>query len=270
MPSDSLPPVPKPPLDGVRVVVTRAEHQAHGLADALAAAGAQVERLPLLAVLPPEDPRPLQHAARSLDGYAWVAFTSANAVRALLPLLPGGWPPGVAIAAIGGATAQALADAGAPATLVASRAQAEELAAELLPHLAAGQRVLLPQAADARPALGAGLRAPGVEVDAVVAYRKTLPPEAPARAAALFGDGPLGWVTFASPSAVRSFALLLEPRWSERRRTLRAASIGPVTSEALRALGVVPAAEAKGAADAALVRAIVAVVGTRRRQGATA
>ncbi len=258
--------MPNPPLAGVRVVVTRAEHQADGLADALTAAGADVERLPLLAVLPPDDPAPLQAAARALGDYGWVAFTSANAVRALLPLLPGGWPPHVAVAAIGGATAQALADAGAPATLVASRSQAEDLAVELLPRLTAGQRVLLPQAADARPALAAGLRAPGVEIDVVTAYRKTLPPEAPERTAVLFGDGPLGWVTFASPSAVRSFALLLEPRWSERRRTLRAASIGPVTSEALRALGVRPAAEASAASEAGLAAAVVAAASGRPRR----
>src|SRR5262245_22080898 len=89
--SDSFPPVANPPLAGVRVVVTRAEHQSDGLADALAAAGADVERLPLLAVLPPEDPEALHAAARAIDGYAWVAFTSANAVRALMPLLAGSW-----------------------------------------------------------------------------------------------------------------------------------------------------------------------------------
>ncbi|HEV8631148.1 MAG TPA: uroporphyrinogen-III synthase, partial [Thermoanaerobaculia bacterium] len=95
------------PLHGRRVVVTRAEHQAEGLAAALAAAGATVERLPLLAVLPPEDPAPLAAAAASLASYRWVVFTSANAVRALFGALDERWPDGVAVAAIGDATDEA-------------------------------------------------------------------------------------------------------------------------------------------------------------------
>jgi len=47
-------------------------------------------------------------------------------------------------------------------------------------------------------------------------------------------------------------------RWSDRRGTLRAASIGPVTSEALRTLALPPAAEATKASDEAMWPAIVA------------
>ncbi len=252
--------MPSLPLASRRVVVTRAEHQAQELVDLLTAAGADVERLPLLALLPPEDPAPFAAAARDLASYRCVVFTSANAVRALFGAMNNRWPDGVAVAAIGDATDAALrADAVLP-DLVAEESTAEGLLAALAPRLrrGPGERILLPQAADARPTLADGLRAAGHEVDAVIAYRKTAPPDARERAAAIFGDGPLGWVTFTSPSIARCFAGLFEPRWSERRRTLRAASIGPVTSEALRTLGVPPAAEASKASDEAMVAAIVA------------
>lgn len=248
------------PLAGRRVVVTRAEHQAGELVDLLTAAGAAVERLPLLALLPPEDPAALAAAAHSLADYGWVVFTSANAVRALFETFDDRWPNDVAVAAIGDATDAALrADAVWP-DIVAKDNSAEGLLGELIPRLrrSTGQRILLPQAADARPTLAEGLRAAGHEVDTVVAYRKTVPPDARERATTIFGDGPFGWVTFTSPSIVRTFACLFEPRWSERRTTLRAASIGPVTSEALRTLGVPPAAEAAKASDEAMVTAIVA------------
>ncbi|HEV8238759.1 MAG TPA: uroporphyrinogen-III synthase [Thermoanaerobaculia bacterium] len=254
--------MPTTPLAGRRVVVTRAEHQAGELVDLLNAAGATVERLPLLALLPPEDPAPLAAAASSLASYRWVVFTSANAVRALFAAFDDRWPNRVAVAAIGDATDAALcADAVWP-DIVAADNSAEGLLAELLPRLRyqPGERILLPQAADARPTLAEGLRAAGHEVDTVVAYRKTVPPDARERAAAIFGNGPLGWVTFTSPSIVRTFAGLFEPRWNDRRGTLRAASIGPVTSEALRTLGVPAAAEAARASDEALVAAIVAAV----------
>ena len=252
--------MPTPPLAGRRVVVTRAEHQAGELVDFLTAAGAAVERLPLLALLPPDDPAPLADAARTLGNYRWVVFTSANAVRAFFGALDDRWPKDVGVAAIGDATDAALcADAVWP-DIVAEDSSAEGLLAELLPRLRhqPGERILLPQASDARPTLAEGLRAAGHAVDTVVAYRKTVPPDARQRAAAIFGDGPLGWVTFTSPSIVRTFAGLFEPRWNERRGTLRAASIGPVTSEALRTLGVPPAAEASKASDEAMVAAIVA------------
>jgi uroporphyrinogen-III synthase len=257
--------VPSPTLAGRRVVVTRAEHQADELGEILMAAGAAVERLPLLALLPPEDPAPLAAAARDLASYRWVVFSSANAVRALFGAMSDRWPNGVSVAAIGDATDAALGAAAVRPDIVARESTAEGLLAELTPRLrrGSGERILLPQAADARSTLVEGLRAAGHEVDAIVAYRKTVPPDARGRAAAIFGDAPLGWVTFTSPSIARSFAGLFEPRWSERRRTLCAASIGPVTSEALRTLGVPPAAEASKASDEALVAAIVAHVGGR-------
>lgn len=250
------------PLAGRRVVVTRAEHQAGELVDFLTAAGATVERLPLLALLPPADPAPLAAAARDLASYRWVVFTSANAVRALFGAMDDRWPKNTAVAAIGDATDAALcADAVWP-DIVAEDNSAEGLLAELLPrlHRSTGQRILVPQAADARSTLAEGLRAAGHDVDAVVAYRKTVPRDARERAAAIFGDGPLGWVTFTSPSIVRTFAGLFEPRWSERRGSLLAASIGPITSEALRTLGVPPAVEAAKAGDEELAEAIVAHV----------
>ena len=76
------------PLAGVRVVVTRPPHQADGLCAAFAAAGANVLRLPMVDVVPPADPEPLLRAAASLGRYRWVAFTSANAVTALVSALP--------------------------------------------------------------------------------------------------------------------------------------------------------------------------------------
>jgi uroporphyrinogen-III synthase len=290
------------PLAGVRVVVTRAERQAGALAAALTAAGAEVEVLPLLVVAPPRDPAPLARAAAELRFYDWVVFTSTNAVHALLGALgraagavgtagmapAGGYaprpagatpphhavappatavlPPRLRVAAVGAATAAALRGAGVePAVVAAGKEQsAGGLLAILLRHLDCGQRVLLPQAADALPTLREGLLAAGIAAVAVVAYEKRLPPEAPRRATELFGERPIGWVTFTSPSAVHHLAGLFGAGWERRRGELRAASIGPVTSAELRRQGVEPAAEAVSPGDAELVAAIVAIVAAQR------
>ena len=79
-------PEPPPrPLAGLRIVITRAAHQSEGLAAAFAAAGARVELLPLLEVVPPADPGPLERAAAEIARFDWLVLTSANAVEALLP-----------------------------------------------------------------------------------------------------------------------------------------------------------------------------------------
>lgn len=246
-------------LDGLRVVVTRAEHQSDGLAAVFAREGALVELLPLLEIVPPADPRPLERAASELPLYDWVVFTSANAVEAFLPKVQGALAPRVRVAAVGPATAAALRSWGIEPLLEARRADAEGLSADLLPYVGRGSRVLLPQAADARSTLLEALSAGGAEVVAVVAYDKRLPEGAPRRAAELFADAPLGWVTFTSPRIVRSFADLFDD-WERRKTELRAASIGPVTSAELRRHGIEPAAEADRPGDEALVEAVERVL----------
>jgi uroporphyrinogen-III synthase len=277
------------PLEGVRVVVTRARHQAAETLEAFRAVGAEAVELPLLEVVPvaPGDSAALREAIREAFNYDWIALTSANAARAFLPcLLTGGQhggalEPGVdsafrpspgdteasreraipRIATVGGATAEAVRGLGFEVALVAEAPRAEGLLAALLPHLQPGDRILLPQADDARPTLAEGLRAAGHGVTVVTAYTKDLPPDAPARARELFLNGPLGWVTFTSPRTVEAFVALLEDLlqedWSRRQAELRALSIGPVTSSALRRHGIEPAAEAEEPSSAGLVGAMV-------------
>lgn len=245
------------PLAGVRVVVTRPAHQNPPLLRAFEEAAARAVPLPLLAVVPPDDPRPLERAAGEAERYDWAIFTSANAVRAFTQRLGGDPPAGLRAAAVGPATARALRDAGVEPALVAHRRRAEGLAAELIPLLSPGARLLLPQAADARPVLARSLLAAGMAVDTVIAYAKRACPKAPEKAAEVFGRGELGWVTFTSPRIAHTFAALFGDDWKARRESLAAASIGPVTSRALRHLGVVPAAQAEHPGDRELVEAVV-------------
>ncbi|HXE57527.1 MAG TPA: uroporphyrinogen-III synthase, partial [Gemmatimonadales bacterium] len=72
-----------PPLAGCRVVVTRAPEQARPLVARLEELGAVPLPCPAIRIEPPDDPAPLDEALRRIDRYDWVAFTSANAVRAV-------------------------------------------------------------------------------------------------------------------------------------------------------------------------------------------
>ncbi|HEV7669541.1 MAG TPA: uroporphyrinogen-III synthase [Thermoanaerobaculia bacterium] len=252
------------PLAGLRVVVTRAAAQATELTRRLTEAGATVISLPLIEVLPPADPRPLARAASELPLYDWVVFTSANGARALLDAAEGSLPTRLAVAVVGSATAAVLREAGIEPRIIATKGNAEALLADLAPHVA-HRRVLLPQAADARPLLARGLEAAGADLTFVIAYDKRLPPETPARAVDLFSSSPFGWVTFTSGGIARRFADLFGDAWPQRRAELLAASIGPVTSAEFRALGVEPAVEAVQPTDEALVAGIVGRVAVLSR-----
>lgn len=263
------------PLAGLRVVVTRPAHQAEGLCAAFAAAGAEVARLPMIAVEPPRDRAPLDAAAARLERYRWVAFTSTNAVRALADAAGGSLPGHLRAAAVGEATARVLRDLGVEPEVVAEDGTGASLAQDLAaadPELAEASQespLLLPLASDARPDLAEGLRRAGAAVEAVVAYDKRAPEGTADAARALFPPGrPLGWVTFTSPRIARTFARLLDciaddedrDGWPSRRTTLRAISIGPTTTATLRRLGVEPAAEAETPGDREMVEAMVRAV----------
>jgi len=235
------------PLAGRSVVVTRARAAAASLVAALEAAGASVVGLPVTAVADPADGgAALAAAAAEAGGYGWVAFTSATAVERFLGALPDVRSlGGVLLAAVGPATAAALAGRGLRADLVPAEYSAAGLVqamARRTPADPAGTRVLFPRAAEARDVLAPGLRALGYAVDEVEAYRTVVAGGAEGTTpAALDAAATADVVTFASPSAVRAYLEL----HGTRRRPPLAACLGPATAEAAAGAGfaVVVAAE---------------------------
>lgn len=107
------------------------------------------------------------------------------------------------------------------------------MAEGLLAEFPAGPgRVLLAQGDRARPVLAEGLRAAGLEVDRVVAYRTvTVAPEAGVLAEVAAADA----ITFASGSAVRSFVAAVG---AAATRPPLVVSIGPITTAVAEELGI--------------------------------
>jgi uroporphyrinogen-III synthase len=244
-------------LAGWRVLVTRQPEQARSLSDALAAEGALVVEVPLIAVLPPADVDALDAAVARVRELDWVAFTSANAVRAVAEacdrrgvarVLPLG------VAAVGPSTEQEIGRCFASATVAVrpgSDFRAEGLADAFRAVDLAGRRVLLPVSSKARDTLAEALRGRGALVDAVVAYRTVVPEDAPRRIAEALRAG-VDLVTLASPSAVESFA----DACPDRAAWPPAAVIGPVTADAARRAGFSVCAVAGEAGVQGLVDAL--------------
>lgn len=252
------------PLEGLRVLVTRAADQAGDLVERLRVAGAIPRVIPVIAIAPPADPAPLREALARLEAYDWLLFTSANAVRAL----PGDLGS-CRVACVGQATAAALAERGVRVDLVPERFVAEGLLEALRARLGAdlgGVSFLLPRAAEAREAVPEGLRAMGARVDVVEAYRTVPCTEGRAEALRLLREGEMDALTFTSSSTVRHFDALLGEAAAEARR-VPCVVIGPIAADTARALGYDVVAVAEPSTAEGLVRALERVSVRRRSPG---
>ncbi|OGS01673.1 MAG: hypothetical protein A2V88_10955 [Elusimicrobia bacterium RBG_16_66_12] len=202
---------------------------------------------PLIKTAPPRSWRALDTALRGLCRYDAVVFASATAVdvffdRAKTTMRKRPSPPPLT-AAVGPATAKALARYGWKPSVVPEDARAEGLAAAL--RLPKGSRVLLPRAERGREILPRLLRKAGARVTLVTAYR-TLADHDGRRALRQALSSGAQAVLFASPSAVESAACALgRERMKRAFLKIAAVAIGPTTASALQTCGVRPAAVSK-------------------------
>lgn len=250
------------PLEGSRVLVTRPPGQAESFARRLRALGAEPVPCPTIRIVPPEDPAPLREAARSVDEYDWVVFTSVNGVGRLAEALADEGRGaaalfGARVAAIGPATAErAREELSLDVEVVPEEYRAEALARALRRRAAGadegpppwpddeaggpgreleGARVLLPRAAEARAVLRESLRSAGAAVDEVAAYRSVAPDEADlSRARELIRSGDVDWLTFTASSTVRNYAAAVGTDTGGA----RVAAIGPITAGTAREVGL--------------------------------
>ena len=254
------------PLAGRTVVVTRARAQASELADRLRALGAAVVELPAIRIEPRIDSEEVKTAVANLHAYALVCLTSANGASLLFEAMEAQARDARAlaaatVAAIGPGTAAALRERGIIADVMPERFVAEALAEALEPVPIAGKPVLVARAAEARDVLPDALRARGAEVDVVALYETVAEaPDPEAAEAALDAD----YLTFTSSSTVRSFAAVLDDRRPTRPRVV---SIGPITTEAARAVGLDVVVEAERSDIGGLVAALVDDASAQRVAG---
>ena len=270
------------PLWGRKVVVTRAADRAADLTEALAEAGAEVVSLPVTVTRPASDGgSALTHMAGRMGTFAWVVFTSVNAVDHVFAHIRDARAfAGARVAAVGPATAAALAGRGVEADVVSPTGSAEGLVSALGPAAVLGPAaglgrptppggrleggdaggagaeakgatpaaVLLPRSEQADRRLPDALAGAGWVVVEVPAYR-TVPVAVDSDAAAAAAEADA--VVVAAGSAVRAYAeagLPISPAL---------VCIGESTAEAAREAGLVVSAVAARPEPAALVEAVI-------------
>lgn len=259
------------PLFGWRVLIPRTKEQAAPLTEKLSSYGAVPEEVPTISVEPPRTPQQLERAVKGLvtGRYQWVAFTSANAVKAVRERfeeygLDARAFAGVKVAAVGDKTAEAVRAFGVTPDLVPEGQQSSEGLLEVWPPydslLDPINRVFLPRADIATETLVAGLRDLEWEVDDVTAYRtvRAAPPPATTREA--IKGGRFDAVLFTSSSTVRNLVGIA----GKPHATTVIACIGQQTAKTAEELGLRVDVRAPKASAMALAEALAEYAGEQR------
>jgi uroporphyrinogen III methyltransferase/synthase len=223
------------PLFGRKILVTRAREQASELSDRLRSLGAEPIEFPTIRIADPDDDyAALDAVLPSLASYDWVVFTSANGVSRTFDRLTNQGKDArafgtVKIAAIGPATAEALAIRGIHADFMPTEFVAEAVLAQF-PESVEGKRILIPRAAEAREVLPETWRGQGATVHVVAAYQMERETEGAEAIRTMLANGELDAITFTSSSTVRNFVEALGEGYTVP-ETTKLIAIGPVTSE---------------------------------------
>lgn len=249
------------PLSGKRIVITRRREQSGGLREALRELGAEVVEIPTIEIRSPASWEPLDQAIQRLAEFDYLLLTSVNGVLSFLTRLRACGRDvhdlvGLQVGAIGPATAAELARAGVSVDFVPQQYRAEGLLDSLSNHDLRGKAFLIPRAKVARDLVPSVLIERGARVEVVEAYETVTPSYGPGEIDRLLRPRP-DVITFTSSSTVSNLSSLLgEGRLREALAGIALASIGPVTSDTVRRLGLEVSIEARESTIQGLVQAI--------------
>jgi uroporphyrinogen-III synthase len=175
-------------LTGLQIVITRPRTQAEPWAKELSALGAKVMTIPLMDIIPLEDPSQVQTIKNQIldfDHYQKAIFVSQNAVKYGVEWINNYWPQmpmGIDVFAIGETTASQLQDHGIRVTDLALTQTGPMDSETLLQSEAlqevADERILIFRGLGGRPQLGEVLAARGAKVDYCELYKRQLPTSA--------------------------------------------------------------------------------------------
>ncbi len=262
--SSAIDPCSVRPLAGRRIVITRAREQAAELRDKLAALGATVIELPLIEIVSEVDAAAGDEIFGEIATYEWLVFTSPNGVRFFFAEFFRRFRDiralgGARIAVVGPGTAKELTALHLDVDVMPK----EHVGGALVESLCEFEsienlKVLVVTGDRNRDAVVNGLTDRQAIVDQLPVYGTEDVDAGGTDAAADFRQHGADAILFASGSAVESFvkqASTLAPRAGAKRPL--AGSLGPVTTEAMRRVGLPVDSTAAEATMDGLVAAVV-------------
>ncbi len=239
-------------LFGKSIVVTRSRDQVSEFSEKLTCLGAEVIEFPTISIAEPDDFTPLDNEIKNIEGTDWLVFTSVNGVDSFFDRIFALGKDirdlkGVKICAIGPATSKRITDLHLNVDCKPPKYVAESIV-EALKSMGEikGNKFLMPRADIARSFLPEELKALGATVSDIVAYKTVIAEPRNLKILDRLKDGSIDIVTFTSSSTARNFVKIIGeeniPAISDKVRFL---SIGPITTETAKELGLNIAAEAE-------------------------
>ncbi len=243
------------------VVVTRPVAQAAGLVEALRTAGLEPIPFPAMEILPPRDWEAADRALHRLAHFDRVLFISANAVAGAfgrLAHLQIPFPAGLPTAAIGRATARALARHGLTGVLTPEGGHDSEalLRHPLFEPPLEGQEILIIRGEGGKELLARTLTGRGARITYAEVYRRERPTTDPTPLLERWERGEVQVVTATSGEILRNLATLLGERGRPLLRRTPLVVISPSMVQLARRMGVTaPVVQAAGPDDGSVVEA---------------
>ena len=209
-------------LNGLRVLVTRPEHQAENLSRLIEEQGGTAVRFPTLDIVARNDvDGQIKNTLANLGGFQWVIFISANAVNFALKANSGKIPRIISglclqnvglggFAAVGQSTAQAMKVVGLPVDLVPENGYNSE-ALLAMPQLqqVEGQNCLIVRGEGGHEQLATTLRSRGAEVSYLEVYKRVIPRIDSSPVVELLAQHSLDVITVTSAEALQNLSLML-------------------------------------------------------------
>ena len=231
----------KRPLFGENIIITRSRTQSSELKAKLVELGANVFEIPTIEVQPRQNEK-IDQQIKNIKAYDYLVFGSQNAVNLFFERLYSLGKDArslgeTKVVAVGSATAKSLESYGIKVDLVPERFTQESVAQLLKQNLKKEDQVLLIQGNLARDVLYTALKE-SYSVDTLVLYDTILNEDSKQRLKQLLNTEHIDWITFTSSSTAKNFMALLETEEQEKVKSMKCISIGEVTSQAMRDLGL--------------------------------
>jgi uroporphyrinogen-III synthase len=232
-------------LDNRTILVTRQREQSVEFIAEVERRGGRVVLLPMITIEDPDSWEECDRALQQIKSYDILVFTSVNGVerffqRCLVRGVEHVTLRRCAVYAVGEKTKEAIENRGFPVMSVPDKYSSDSLKEHLKSANVRGKRVLYPRGNLGKGELVRGLMQQGATVDQVVVYANRGPDEVESEHVyEQLVAGDIDVITFASPSAARSFLTIFSmEKLSQAHVRVRIAVIGPTTEQAVRALGL--------------------------------
>lgn len=250
------------PLFGKNIVVTRSREQSSKMVAQIAELGGNAIEYPTIKIERiPENVDALAENFGSLGTYSHIIFTSTNGVEIFFDALKASGRDtralgNIHVTAIGSATAALLAEQGITADFVPKKYVGEELVDGLMPLLTETSRVLIPRSKNARIYVVEELRKV-CPVDEFQIYETVREDNTDVDVAEMLKNKKIDYITFTSSTTVQYFVEKIGSENVDDTKNAKCVSIGPVTSDKMKELGLTVDVQAEVYTIAGMIEAIL-------------